>query len=532
MKKILLSLFIIPLYANAQIITTIAGNGIAGYSGDGGMATAAMIAHPIEIAIDTSGNVYFAEHDNNCIRKMSAAGIISTVAGNTISGYAGDGGAATAAEISGPFGVAIDRTGNLYIGDRNNNCVRKVSNSGVISTIAGTGTGAYGGDGGPATAAQLWFPTWVLTDSLGNVYISDNQNQRIRKINNLGIISTIAGNGTMGYTGDGLPATIASLQFPGGIWKDAAGNLYIVDAGNNAIRKVSSAGIISTIAGTGTAGYSGDGAPATDAMLNEPLEVTTDPNGNTYIADNNNNRIRKIDVSGIITTYAGNGIAGYAGDGDAATSAEFNGINGMRFNASGDLLIADVFNSRIRKISSCENTITASPVNDTVLVGTSAIYSVATSMLSPVYQWQEDPGTGFVNLADVWPYSGVTTNTLTIHNASIYLNTTNYRCVVSNGLTCVDTSDEAILMIKSNTGVNNVSGQNELTIYPNPATNLLTISSTGPSIKQLTITNLIGQTVYTNEYNELKVQIDVAGLLTGVYFVRVNGTEVRNFMKE
>ena len=336
--------------ARAQIISTIAGNGTGWYSGDGGQATAATLNQPFGVAVAAAGNMYIADYNNSVIRKVSTAGIISTIAGNGTAGYSGDGSAATAAQLNNPTGLALDAIGNVYIADWGNSVIRKVNTAGIISTYAGNGTAAYTGDGGQATAAALADPTGVAVDAAGNVYIADYSNNRIRKVSTAGIISTIAGNGTGAYTGDGGQATAATLNSPYGVAVDAVGNMYIADWGNSVIRKVSAASIINTIAGTGTAAYSGDGGQATAATLNNPQGVAFDASGNVYIADRNNSRIRKVSTAGIIGTYAGNGTFGYTGDGGQATAAALAVPNGVAVDAAGNMYIADMGNNRIRKV--------------------------------------------------------------------------------------------------------------------------------------------------------------------------------------
>jgi len=333
-----------------DMITTVAGNGVFGYSGDGGNATSAQLYNPEGVAIDSSGNLYIADQRNHRIRKVSPARIITTIAGNGIAGYSGDGGSATSAQLSNPLGVAIDSSGNLYITDTGNHRVRKVSPSGIITTIAGTGVSGYSGDGGEATSAQLYVPRGIAIDSSGNLYIADQWNHRIRKITPAEIITTVAGTGTSGYSGDGGSATLARLYNPVGVAIDSSGNLYIGDGSNGRVRKISPSGIITTVAGNGIWGYSGDGGSATSAQLNYPTGVVIDSSGNLYIADTYNNRIRRVDTSGIITTVAGNGIAGYSGDGGSATSAQFYYPFGVATDSSGNLYIGDYYNHRIRKI--------------------------------------------------------------------------------------------------------------------------------------------------------------------------------------
>jgi hypothetical protein len=283
---------------SAGIINTVAGDGIAGYSGDGGAATSAELNVPYGVAVDNAGNIYIADYGNERIRKVTAStGKISTVAGNGTVGYGGDGGPATSAKLDSPTGVALDGAGNIYIADLGNHRIRKVTvSTGIISTAAGNGTQGYSGDGGPATSAELYYATGVAADSAGNIYIGDEVNERVRKVTaSTGIINTVAGDGVGGYSGDGGPATSAELNAPSGVAVDTAGNIYIADISNNRIRKVTvSTGIISTVAGNGTAGYSGDGGPATNAELNNPSGVAVDTVGKIYIGDTNNNRIRAV----------------------------------------------------------------------------------------------------------------------------------------------------------------------------------------------------------------------------------------------
>ena len=320
------------------VIATVAGNGTPGYTGDGGPVTSAELSFPQGVAMDTAGNIYIADSANSVIRKVTAAtGIITTVAGNGTTGYSGDGGAATSAALGYLLNIALDGAGNLYIADSSNNVIREViAASGVVTTIAGNGTGGYSGDTGAATSAELNQPFGVALDSAANLYIADSGNNVIRKVTAAtGVITTIAGNGTSGYSGDSGAATSAELNQPFGIALDSAANLYIADSNNNVIRKVTAAtGVITTVAGNGTSGYSGDAGAATSAELNEPLGVALDSTANLYIADSNNNVIREVTAAtGAITTIAGNGFGGYSGDGGAAISASLNGPNGIVFGS-------------------------------------------------------------------------------------------------------------------------------------------------------------------------------------------------------
>jgi len=484
------------------VISTVAGTGIAGYSGDGAKASLAKINFPNGIALDSKGNIVFSDQGNNRIRSISKTGIITTIAGTGTPGYGGDGGLATAAKIKGPAGVSVDSSGNLFFSDLGNQRIREVDKAGIMHTIAGNGTAGFSGDGGLATAAMLNFPRAVVPDNTGNLYIADRVNRRVRKVDAGGIITTIGGTGqggctgdgglataahlggvrgllfdhgslllssacgrirgidlstnlikaivgvgigfdgnghnanatlmtqptgiqvdnaglngigvdtgnnqvrkenfattivtamAGGYTGDGLAATKSSLNLPESVAFDAAGNMYIAEFGAHRVRKITTAGIISTIAGTGVSGYSGDGGPAKSATLQFPLGVAVDKTGNVYISDSGNLVIRKVDTTGTITTFATNASFGnlnsaamdaasnlyvaddaacvvwqvtparavsvaagvlntcsYNADGIAATSAYLNGPTGLAIDAAGKLYIADFSNNRVRRVS-------------------------------------------------------------------------------------------------------------------------------------------------------------------------------------
>jgi len=358
-------------FANARIrevalngiISTVAGNGYGGYSGDGGPAVSATLYGPWAIAIDSFANLYFADSYNNAIRKFTVGGTISTVVGNGTDGYFGDGGPANAAGISGPYAVALDSTGNLYITETGNCRVRKVAVSGIISTFAGSIACGYSGDGGPASSAELFNVQGLVIDNLGNVFIADSDNSRIRKVGLNGLISTIAGTGLSGYSGDGGPATSAQISAAGGMALDSSGNLYFADSANYRIREVAVNGTISTVAGNGIFGYSGDGGLATNAELGVPIGVAIDSAGNLYIGDGDNARVRKVAAGGI-STYAGDGIYGYAGDGGPATSAEIGLPTSVALDDAGDLFITDA-DGQIREVSPGGTISTVAGVNVT-----------------------------------------------------------------------------------------------------------------------------------------------------------------------
>jgi sugar lactone lactonase YvrE len=329
-------------------ITTVAGNGYVTYSGDGGPATAAGFT-PAGLAADSSGNLYIADQSNARLRKISPAGTITTVAGNGTL-YAGEGGQAAAAQFGQLSGVAVDLAGNLYIADRDDSRILKVTRDGLISTVAGNGNPGSSGDGGPATSAQLYLPTAVAVDlGGGNIYIGDGS--AVRKVDSAGIIRTIAGTGVPGYSGDNGPAASAQISFAQSLALDPLGNLYIADLNNARIRKVSPAGMISTVAGNGTAGYSGDGGPATAAQIHWPDGMAVDSAGNLYFSDRYNFRVRRVTPAGIISTVAGSGVHGNSADGVPAANASIGQPSGVAIDHAGNLFIADQDNVRIRRMN-------------------------------------------------------------------------------------------------------------------------------------------------------------------------------------
>jgi sugar lactone lactonase YvrE len=392
------------------IIGTVAGTGEHGYSGDGGEATFAGLASPAGVVVDAIGNLIIADTGNNCIREVSRDGLINRVAGtcgafnweNT--GFNGDGGPATSAQLNFPRSVAVDASGNLFIADTFNQRIRKVSANGIISTVAGTGgmtpCGEQNvvGDGGPATAAQLSGPSGVTVDGVGNLFIADSYNNRVRMVTAAGIIHTVAGDGGIqGYRGDGGAANAALFNYPTGVAVDRTGNLFIADTLNCRVRMVTAAGIISTVArlnlprsvavdaignlfvadqstnrvykvspegaitafaGRGAFGqgsFNGDGGPAIAAELNYPFGVAVDGAGNVFIADRANHRVRKVSPNGVIVTVAGSGPAGggggFSGDGGPATAAQLNYPMAVTVDAHGNLFIADTINYRIRRVT-------------------------------------------------------------------------------------------------------------------------------------------------------------------------------------
>ena len=370
---IALAIIVFTQAASAQIIDTVAGNGLRGFSGDGGPATDAKLSFPTGVALDGSGNLFIADQEIHRIRRVDAVtGIITTVAGFFFAGFNGDGIAATSARLWVPTRVALDGSGNLYIVDKDNQRIRRVDAGAdgqvtgapdeTITTVAGTGIAGFSGDGGLATSSRLRFPRGVVVDGSGNLFIADAGNHRIRRVDNsTGIITTVAGTGIAGFSGDGGLATSARLSSPRGVALDSSGNLFIADRDNHIIRRVDAdTGIITTVAGNGSCCFNGDGIAATSAWMHFPSGVVVDGSGNLFIADRVNNRIRRVDagadglVTGApdetITTVAGNGNLGFNGDGIAATSAWMANTFDVAMDGSGNLFIADSFNRRIRHV--------------------------------------------------------------------------------------------------------------------------------------------------------------------------------------
>ena len=347
----ILMLAVLPsAFAQSYWIDRIAGN--PGARDDGIPATEALLFHPVDVAVDRSGNLYISDHWDHRIHRVDSSGTFTTVAGTGDEGFGGDGGPADNAQLSWPTGVAVDRSGNLYIADMWNHRVRRVDSSGTITTVAGTGGDAgFGGDGGPAVNAELRGPEGVAVDRSGNLYIADTWHHRVRRVDSAGTITTVAGTGDEGFGGDGGPADNAQLSGPTGVAVDRSGNLYIADWKNHRVRRVDSSGTITTVAGTGgDAGFGGDGGPADNAQLSWPKGVAVDRSGNLYIADTWNHRVRRVDSAGIITTVAGESW-GAGGDCGPAMTAGLRAPSGIAVDQVGRIVFADYSDRTVRRLS-------------------------------------------------------------------------------------------------------------------------------------------------------------------------------------
>ena len=444
--------FLLSCAAYAQTIHTVAGDGISGYTGDGASALAAKIwllgPSGFHInsgsATDLAGNLYFSDVNNNVIRKVDASGIITTIAGtgyNTGTGagsgaYNGDGIAATAAQLNNPAGIAIDASGNIIFADLNNSRIRKINTAGIISTIVGNGSQACTGNGGQASAATIINPNSIAIDHAGNIYFTDDFCNEVRKVNTAGIISVVAGTGTAGYNGDYIAATSAELNDPTGVAVDGTGLVYIVDKLNNRIRKVDASGIITTVAGNGIAApFGGDGVVSTSTTVTSPWCMTFDAWGNYYIGENNS-RVRMVNTAGIINTVAGTGLNGYSGDGGQATAAKITFASSLTTDNAGNLYINDAGNDRVRKVNMA--------------------YMQAGNVAGP---------------------------------------------------------------------------QSQITVFPNPATAELTVSMSS-TIYTLSVTDFLGRPIFTNHYNSSTAHINITDLIPGVYFIKINGMDIRKFVKQ
>jgi len=538
-KSFLFFVFLVFGYIQSfsQNISTIAGTGTQGFSADGTLATSANLNLPYSITV-FKGTIYFVDRNNQRIRKIENNGTLKTVAGNGVGTFAGDGGLATDASLRNPYSIAFDTAGNMFIADFSSNRIRKVTPAGIISTIAGTGSASFSGDGGTATAATLNSPTGLCLDTSGNIYIADYGNNRIRKINKSGIISTVAGSSTSGFSGDGGLATAATLRNPYDVTADIAGNLYIADFLNHRIRKVTLDGIINTIAGSGATGnnnggFGGDGGLATAAVLNAPARLIVDSFLNIYIADYGNHRIRKVaNTTGFISTVAGNGSAAFAGDGAAATAASINTPIGLALDTLGNLLIADLNNHRIRKVTPTVLPLklaSFSAVAVSNAVHLSWITSNELNIASFIIQRSQN-GIDFFDIGVVAANGNATSNTKYTFSDVNPINGKNYY-----RLKIVDEykKKEFSTVLQFGFGVSN--GKNLLKIYPNPATDFSQIQIVSDEATEavLQIVDLSGKIVSSHK-KSLSVGTNVftmnslSELQAGTYLVKaiINGKTI------
>ena len=456
-------------------MTTVAGDAQWIYTGDNVPATGASIFLPTGVVTDAAGNMYLSDSSNNRIRRVDGkTGLITTVGGNGTPGFSGDGGPATLAEVSVPAGITIDGAGNLYFADTGNHAIRRIDAiSGFITTVAGTGNvQGYTGDGFAATSAKLSLPEGIAFDTAHNLYIADTGNNVIREVNaTTGTITTIAGTGTPGYNGESILATTAYLNAPWSLSVAPDNTIYFADLSNNRVRKINPAGIITTIAGVGTQGFSGDGAAANQAMMDEPASVILDPAGNLYIADSGNNRIRKISITnGYIQTVAGTGGEEFGGDGGPANVATLYGPYALHMDQSGDLFVTDMFHNRIREVSASGLPLTFA----TIRVG---------KVSPPQVVALENDGNASLNIvAPTFNQSALDVATTTCNTGVALATAVDCNLGVEFAPTVIGTLVTGTLKVNSDAGnaptVINLSGQ---VLSVNPTTTAV-ISSVNPSL--------------------------------------------------
>ena len=510
MKSVLLVfLMCCAVVSKAQIITTFAGGGVLG---DGNPATAAILNQPQLSTFDKFGNYYFCQPPSHKIRKVSVSGIISTVAGTGIIGFSGDGGPASSAKFRFPEGLACDTFGNLYISDHQNYRIRKVDMStNLITTVAGNGGGGDAGDGGPGTAADF-FPSDICFDSHGNLYISDGSHHKIRKVGTDGVISTYAGTGSLGFSGDGGAATLCQFWNPLTLAIDKNKNLYVADRMNKRVRKIDTFGIITTVAGTGVSLYSGDEIAATSSGIG-PLAIGVDKRLNLFISDSNQ-RVRMVDTFGIIHTVVGTGVLGLSGDGGPATAAQISTPLGISFDACQNLYFIDNMNARIRKVTYppllTVPTIALSgernmPVGSTVTV-TATVTNAGSSYLIHWLNHGIEFTTTTVPMVTYTKPPGVDTITARI---------------VPTGYGCWDsaTSTGHMVMVGT-TGIPSGGVADGITIYPNPSANLLHITGL-PGAATYRLLSMVGAVARCGELPAGGGAAPLQGLPPGMYVLEL-----------
>ena len=334
--------------AASQRFPVQAGTGVQGFSGDGGPAVDAQLAVPSAVFVDVDGNITIADTSNDRVRLVESDGTIRTLAGTGDRASTGDGGPATEAALNSPTALFVDGDGNIFVAEWTGHRIRKISPSGTITTAVGVGAHGFQGDGGLSTESNIWSPSAIYVDGQRNLYIAEWGNNRIRKVTAGGTVTTLAGTGIAGFTGEGGPATDARINNPNGIFVDTSGNVYFSDLGNQRVRRITTDGRIETVVGDGTPGFSGDGGPATDASISNPAGLFLDAAGNLYLVDSGNGRIRRIDPSGTITTVVGGAVS----EPDAAmspTDLALKGPTSLFVDAAGDLFVAEGSGHRVRR---------------------------------------------------------------------------------------------------------------------------------------------------------------------------------------
>lgn len=524
--------------SNAQIITTVAGTGTGGFSGDGGPATAAEFNNGA-IAFDAAGNLYVSERFNNRVRVIMPTGMVHTFAGTGIAGFGGDGGPATAAQFSAPLGVTIDPSGNIYITDRGNYRVRKINAAGIVTTVAGTGTSGFSGDGGQATNAQLLNPGSLSVDLAGNIYVHGGD-CRIRKIDPSGIITTFAGTGSCAYSGDGGPATAAGIA-SNDLIQDMTGDIYISDMNNNRIRKVDGTGTITTVYGTGTPGFSGDGAAASAARINSPGSLAMDHNGNIYFDDIANYRIRMIDMAGNIHSIIGNGTNGFSGDGGLATAAQISST-GLAFDCAGNLYLSDGGNYRIRMVTYNHTPAFVDGISQTLALCAGAGAASLNSLLAVSEADTGQTDTWNVALPPVHgtlaaTYTATSTGSTLVPAGLSYTPVTGF---IGNDTFTVQVSDckatgsttVYVTVSDCTLGAPHFAAGAMLRVWPNPAQDVLFVEG---NVSGYNIMSMVGSVMQQGSMIPGS-NISVKALPAGVYMIALTGSDgqkvVRKFIKE
>ena len=480
----------------SQTISSVAGNSSWGRA--------------FQVVVDSAGNVYTPDYEKANVYKTDRFGAFTIVAGSGVGGYSGDGGPATAAKLLRPTGVAVAADGSLFIADSGNERIRKVSPSGIISTYAGTGVGGFTGDGGQATAARLNAPFTLALDAAGNLYFVDLSNYRIRRIKADGTISTVAGSGQTRYSGEGGLAT-ASAIYPGWLYVTSDGTIYFTDDGfatngNQRVRKVSPTGVVTTVAGSGTLGYAGDGGPGTAAVLNTAAGVAADSYGNVYLSDQDNARIRKVAPSGIITTYAGTGKAGLSGDGGPASAAQVSGPSALTLDSEGNLYVVDQAYKTVRKITA--------PALPTINVTSAAIPSFLGKTAFGSNMYVEIYGSNLSTTTRTWAGGDFQGSNApkSLDNVSVTVNgKPAFIYFISPGQININTPEDTATGPVSIVVTNSIGTSNAGTA---------TRARVSPTLQSIPQFNIGGKQYVVAQTPDFKSFIGVPGMLNGVTFVR------------